>query len=464
MPQSLWRDVEVASLGALKAETRVAVVLDGDPAAAGLTVAALEAQSYPAHLIEVIEPGSGRQPDADAVILLAAGTAPGPEFVEAHARWHHSAADVVVFGPLAPEGSPDEEPLALVSDLTRDFTDPAGGHHLAAAEGSLSVRSDLYREAGGPGAAAPEVSRLDLAQRLDSAGALFAAEPQARATGSPAGVALAVAAAVESGARLELDLPAIAAVVALPPFREPASPRRHVRPAVTVNLRVDASTPAEDALATIDRALAGRLGDLELLVDLDDAHPGRAEIAAAVDADARASFERSSLEAACESPFQVTVPPQAALDGRTLADLHELALGERAGALHVTVPGAAPQDAMLEVVSTAGWRRAKRLAAATGEEPLQVIGRLFGERWLSGVEVSTRMHGVDEPQVTEHGPLAAATNLDHERWAHLRFRERADDHAGRARELERRTLAERLRARAERHAAERLEARLAERD
>jgi hypothetical protein len=74
------------------------------------------------------------------------------------------------------------------------------------------------------------------------------------------------------------------------------------------------------------------------------------------------------------------------------------------------------------------------------------------------------MHGVDEPQVTEHGPLAAATNLDHERWAHLRFRDRADDQAERARELERRTLAERLHARAERQAAERLEARVAERD
>jgi hypothetical protein len=464
VPQSLWRDVEVAPLGALEAEARVAVVLDGDPAAAMPTVAALEGQSYPAHLIEVVEPGSGSEPDADVVILLAAGTVPAQEFVEAHARWHHAVADAAVFGPLAPEEDPEGDPLGLVADLTRDLTDLAGAHHLAAAEGSLSVRRDLYTEAGGPGTAAPEHLRLDLAQRLDSAGALFAAEAEARATGSPPGVARAVAAALESDRRLELDLPAISAIVALPPFREPASPRRHVRPAVTVNLRVDASTPAADSLATIDGALAGRLGDLELRVDLDDEHPGRAEIAAAVDADARASFERSSLDEGCESPFQITVPPQAALDPRTLADLHELALEESAGALHVTVPGAAPQDAMIEVVATRAWRRASRLAAATGEEPLQVIGRLFGERWLSGVEVSTRMHGVDEPQVTEHGPLAAATNLDHERWAHLRFRDRADDLAERARELERRTLAERLHARAERQTAERLEARLPERD
>ena len=118
---------------------------------------------------------------------------------------------------------------------------------------------------------------------------------------------------------------------------------------------------------------------------------------------------------------------------------------------------------MIEVVSTAAWRRAKRLAGATGEAPEQVIGSLFGERWVSGVEVSTRRHGVDEPQVTEHGPLAAATDLDHERNAHLRFRERADDLAERAATLGRRTLAERLRARRERQAAERVEARLLQR-
>ena len=115
---------------------------------------------------------------------------------------------------------------------------------------------------------------------------------------------------------------------------------------------------------------------------------------------------------------------------------------------------------MIEVVATAAWRRAERLAGATDDPPEAVIGRLFGERWMSGVEVSTRAHGVEEPQVTEHGPLAAATDLEHERNAHLRFRERADDLAERAATLAERTLAERLRAREERRAAERAESRL----
>jgi hypothetical protein len=76
------------------------------------------------------------------------------------------------------------------------------------------------------------------------------------------------------------------------------------------------------------------------------------------------------------------------------------------------------------------------------------------------VEVSTRRHGVDEPQVTEHGPLAAATDLGHERNAHLRFRERAEDLAERAAFLAERTLQERLEARKERRVAQSVEARL----
>jgi hypothetical protein len=292
---------------------------------------------------------------------------------------------------------------------------------------------------------------------------VFAADSEALAHGSPGELAATVARSVVAGEPLELALPTAATLVPLPPFREVASARRHTRPALAVNLSVETATPADEALATIRGALAGRLGDLELRVQVDESHPGFQRISEAVAADPRAGLDASSLDEATDAPFQVTVPWQAALDPRTLADLHELALGEDAAALHVTVPGEAPQDAMIEVASTAAWRRARRLAAATGEEAEAIIGRLFGERWISGVEVSTRRHGVDEPQVTEHGPLAAATDLEHERNAHLRFRERAEDLAERAATLADRTLAERLRAREERRAAERVEARLQQR-
>lgn len=458
VPQRLWRDIDVAPLDEFKGEASVSVLLDGDAGGSAATAEALARQTYPAELVDVIELGSGREPEGEIVILLAAGDEPEPDFIAAHARWHHAATDVVTFGSLG-AGENEEEPLSLVVDLTRDFTDLAAGHHLAAAEGSVGMRRDLYAVAGGAGTAPLDVWRLDLAQRLHCAGAVFAGERAAHARGRPRGLARAVASAAAEGETLELQFPGAAALLGLPPWRVPASARRHRRAAVVVNVGVDGATP-DEALTTVAGVLDGRLGDLELRVQAPEGSPAHAALAAAVEADPRASLAPSSLEGACEVPVQVKLPALAALDPRTLADLHELALGEGVGALHVTVPGAAPQDAMIEVFSTAAWRRSKRLAEAGGEAPEEVLGRLFGERWVSGVEVSTRRHGIDEPQVTEHGPLAAATDLDHERRAHLRFRERAEDMAERAATLDQRALSARLRARAERRAAQRVESRL----
>ena len=461
VPQGLWRDIEPPDLGSFAPEARASLILDGDPGAARPTADALAAQAYPSELVEVIEPGSGAEPTGDVVIVLAAGTVPSPEFLAAHVRWHQVVADAVSFGPVGSDRDADDSSLGLIRDLTRDLTDLAGGHHLAAAEGSLGMRRDLYDEAGGAGGASPGLARLDLAHRLLTAGGVFVAEPAAWAQGRVGEFAAAVARACAASETLENSYPEAAALVALPPFRALASPRRHERPALAVNVPVAAGTAAGDALATIAGVLGSETGDLELRVQIDDSHPGYGEVAAAVDGDPRAVLVSSSLGEPCEAPFQVTVPPTATVDPRTLGDLEELALGEDAGALHVTVPGIAPQDAMIEVVTTAAWRRAQRLAAASGEDPGLIIARLAGERWVSGVEVSTRGHGIEEPQVTEHGPLAAASDIRHERNAHLRFRERADDLTQRAATLAERTLAERLRARAERQAAERVEARLA---
>ncbi len=437
------------------------MLLDGDAGAAGATARALSAQTHPSDLVDVIEPGPGAEPTGDVVIVLAAGALPVPEFVAAHARWHETVADAVSFGPVGADRAADDSSLGLIRDLTRDLTDLAGGHHLAAAEGSLGMRRDLYREAGGAGGAASGLRRLDLAHRLHTAGAVFVAEPEAWAAGPAGEFAQAVARACAASETLETSYPVAAGLVALPPFRALASPRRHARPALAVNVPVGTDNAAGDALATIEGVLRSETGDLELRVQIEDSHPGYGEVAAAVEADPRAAIAPSSLGEACEAPFQATIPPVTALDPRTLGDLEELALGEDAGALHVTVPGIAPQDAMIEVLATAAWRRAQRLAAATGEEPELIVARLAGERWVSGVEVSTRGHGIEEPQVTEHGPLAAASDPKHERNAHLRFRERANDLTQRAATLAERTLAERLRARAERQAAERVEARLA---
>ncbi len=92
-------------------------------------------------------------------------------------------------------------------------------------------------------------------------------------------------------------------------------------------------------------------------------------------------------------PYQVDLPAVAVPDERTFEDIHDLMTKEGVGALHVTVPGELPRNAMVEVVATGPLARSRRVAAATGEPVETVLGQLFGERWVSGVEVSIRRRG-----------------------------------------------------------------------
>jgi hypothetical protein len=494
VPGNDWTLLDVPAAAELEPAAAVSVIVEaGDPTGAALTAASLEAADYPRSLLEVLGPGDAREPRGDVLMILGAGTIPAPDALAAHARWHHAAADAVSLGPVTPieaEGvSPDalrssadgpaladlleprqagDDPFGLILDLTAKLTDLEGGLFLGAALGTLAVRRDTYLAAGGAarGGLPVHLRRLDLAYRLACAGAVFVPEPSARAWTvagrAEAGLAGAIAAAAAAGRTIELEHPAAASLVPLPPFRALPSPRRFRRPAVVVDVDA-ASEPAAEVLATIEPVLGGRLGDLELRIQAAGDHPEREALAAAAERDPRVTLAPPSTEAFCESPFQVLLPAVALPDPRTIADLHSMLAVEGTGALHVTVPGAPPDETMVEAVATGPLARARRVAAATGEEVEAVLGRLFGERWVSGVEVSVRRHGVDEPHVTEHGPLAAATDADHERIQHLRFRDRADDLEARATAQEARILAERLRAREERLRAEQLERMLRER-
>src|SRR5215211_953468 len=229
-------------------------------------------------------------------------------------------------------------------------------------------------------------------------------------------------------------------------------------------MRVRARSPG----ALLDGLQPGGPGAVDRRGCRRSAHPGARPpgdrlgdpASAAADRDPRARIAPPSTEGFCASPFQVLIPAVARPDRRTVADLHRLLVAEGVGALHVTVPGAPPQDTMIEAIASGALARASRVAEASGEAPEMVLGNLFGERWLSGVEVSVRRHGVEEPHVTEHGPLSAATDVEHERIQHLRFRDRADDLEAQADAQAAKVLAERLRVRKERRRAERLEAKL----
>jgi hypothetical protein len=495
VPGNLWTEIEPPELGRLPSAPQVSVVveaLDGASAAdLELTLAGLEHQSYPTDLIETLSPGADdgeREPAGEVLIFVTAGAVPGPSMVEAHVRWHLAVADAVTAGPMRPldptgleagrvheaaaagevatvfDSRPGEgpEPLGLLEDLTRGLTEFDQGLYRAAALGNVGMRRATHAAIGGESAEpGGHLRRLDRAQRLACFGAVFVPEPAAVCWAAHAGT---LAAAV----RLDPDDPdsasapiGAAALIPAPPFRRLPSPRRFRRPAMIVNLDAAGATADElsDAIETI---VDGRCGDLELRIQLTSEHPEHAAIEAAVAADERVALAGRSTESFCASPVQVTMPGVVMPDRRTLGDLCELVISERVGAIRVTVPGVHPDEAMVHAYASGPLARARRVATITGEPLDQALIRLFGERWMSGVEVSLRPHGVDEAEITEHGLLAPATDLDEERTKHLRYRRLSGDLATRAATQDKRLVKERLRVRAARIRADRVEALLAD--
>lgn len=528
VPGNRWTAIAVAEIGALSPSARVSVVISGDDPddRLALTLAAVARQTYPASLTEVVvatdsasgeaalraaasgvdlrldaprgSGAAGGGADAargDVLIFLPAGALPDSTLIEAHARWHHAVQDAVSSGisrridaralqaadveraaragdleglvaPCLSGERADEDTLDAYLESTRDLTEWRPDLFRVAAQASVSMRAETYREAGGAGDVADErLARLDLAYRLDCLGCVFVPERAARTFDHYPDAAVAAQGAAGSAGQDVAPASADQRVGGLIPavgFRPRGTGRVFARPAMVVNVAVGEEGAAE-ILGTVDAVLRGRFQDLELRLTVAADHPEHHLIEEACAADPRIVLGPPSAEGRTECAHQVTLPAIAVPDDRTFEDIQELMTEEGMGALHVTVPGELPRRAMVEAVATGPLARARRVAAVDGEEPEAVLGRLFGERWVSGVEVSIRRRGAAEPQVTEHGPLAPATDLEHERTQHLRHSSRAATNQAKADRYAKRAARERLRAREERQRAERLEAEIARR-
>lgn len=433
----------------------------------------------------------------DVLLFLPAGALPDRGLVKAHARWHHAVADAVSVGtshgvdagslevadvpraqregaldallaPSLPPGRGDEEVLEKYLERTRELTERRPDLFRVAARGSVAMRAETYRAAVGaePTHALDQaMARLDLAYRLDCLGCVFVAERAARSFDHYPDTGPALRGAVDDlledqPVETARPDPRVADLIPAAGFRSRDSSRMHTRPAMVVNVAVG-DEGAEEVLETVDGVLRGHFQDLELRLVGADEHPDRELIEQACASDPRIAIGPPSLAGRSLAAYQVSLPAVAVPDERTFEDIHELMTEEGMGALHVTVPGELPRLAMVEAVATGPLARAERVAAVDGEDVEIVLGRLFGERWVSGVEVSIRRRGAPEPQVTEHGPLSRATDLDHERAQRLRHSSRAATNQGKADRYAERAERDRLRARAERRRADAIEARIA---
>ena len=207
VPYNDWRRLPVAALAAFVPTEAVSVVIpcyQAPAATLAKTLASLERQRFPRHLLEVVLVDDGSEPplqappspldvkvvrqerrgygtwrarnngvDAaahDIVLFLDADELVEEEWISAHARWHQAAADVLTAGPrwhVATEGL-DVEAIRrgnlrrLLADLptdppwSRDYY-ARSDEQLAKADdlfhvvvgGNFGMRKAFYREVGG---------------------------------------------------------------------------------------------------------------------------------------------------------------------------------------------------------------------------------------------------------------------------------------------------------------------------
>ena len=205
-----WRSLDVATVDAFEPVLPVTVVIPyfEAPEALALTLAGLERQTYPRELFDVIVVDDGsseplrldesaplrvkviHQPDrgfgaararnngakaasGDILLFLDCDMVPEAGWLEAHARWHHAASDVLTLGfrkhvevdGITPEavlaragslaelfaGRPAEEPQWIEDRMARTDLLTSGDENIfrAVTSGNLGVSGDFFAAAGG---------------------------------------------------------------------------------------------------------------------------------------------------------------------------------------------------------------------------------------------------------------------------------------------------------------------------
>ncbi|MBP2704801.1 glycosyltransferase [Microbispora sp. RL4-1S] len=333
-----------------------------------LTLAALAAQTYPSHLLEVVVVDDGDHPmppldgpmpartrivrpapgvwgkpaacvagaeiaDGDVIHFLDADVVPFPDHVEAHMRWHHLASYLVVLGRLRFVPGLDEVPanevLAAIeagaldklfpdADGTPQWTEERWDQTADLREAGLkafsvmvgataSLPAALFRAAGGLDRTLVLGEDTELGYRLAQAGAVFVADRAARARHIGESTVMRREQEVKRH-----NWPYLAERV--PAFRwlrrHPA--RRYLVPYVEVVVAAgDASF--EEVRGTVDAVLASRLPDVSvrIVAPWSRLRGGRRDALRDPDLDlrlVRACYEGESRVAFCESVPDVCFP------------------------------------------------------------------------------------------------------------------------------------------------------------
>ena len=411
-----WTTVELPSLEAFEPSCPLSVIVPyfEAPAELARTLAALEAQSYPRELFEVIvvddasdpplelpsspldvrllrQEGAGfglararnngaRAAGHEILVFVDADLMAEKELLAAHARWHHALSDAVTLGmyrrvsvgglsvstvrdrsgslsDLLGDRDSDPPPLAEYLDKANDLNTKRDDIFRAVSGGNLGMRRRFLDEIGGFDETFTRYGGEDteLAYRAYTRGSLLVPVREAMAwhQGRPEGNQddKQRDAAIQRGK--------IANLIAHPAYRRAAPGRTFVVPAYVVTIR-PAGAPPERVLDLVETILGGAIHDLVVRVEVPDQDDGFAWLGSRLAGDPRVRMggSPSALDEFPASPFHVVVEAG--------ADFNRDLIGSLRAGLGTCVVGKALGT---QVSITRAWalRRAQRTGLSVEE-------------------------------------------------------------------------------------------------
>lgn len=421
-----WTDLAVPDLEGWTPSRAVTVVLPyyQAPEALARTLAGLAAQTYPSDLTEIIVVDDGSDPPleladpavnvvhqedrgfglararntgaaragGEIIAFLDCDMVPGRDWLAAHARWHHVAADAVVngfrrhvdFDGLGAEqvgaavagdrmedllaGRPVDEVEWIDFHMARTAELTAGHHDAfrAITGGNLSVRADTFRAMGGYDESFTRWGAEDteLAYRAYVWGALLVPERAALAWHQGRG-ATPDDAEQES---LRIQRAKIASLIAHESFRPDRPRRTYLVPRIVVTVH-GAEAPPERVIASVDALLDSDSADLAVVVEMD---AGREEhVREHYRGEVRVAIARPGSGAASHPAAWARLDLVAGT--RVGPGTIDLLIDRLDDVGMITIPQPDGSEAVARL--TRAWQRAARL---DGQDPVAAVGRLFG--------------------------------------------------------------------------------------
>ena len=348
-----------------------------------------------------------RNAKSDIIVFIDCDMIPERQHLAAHARWHHAAKNLITIGfrfhadfdDLTPDdiatavgsGRVDglfpadhaKRPEWIEGHMTRtnDLLGSVEDQYLAMSGGNLGIDKALYWAAGGNNEDFARWGGEDneFAYRAMQLGAVVIPERQAVCWHQGEGHEPSL----EEREAIRLQMATLKNLIADESMRSGSPGRGYSVPRLTVH--VDPfDHEAERVAAGVDSLLASDFTDLVIGIGTPKSASDAQWLRDTYGPDSRVypDTTESDLENRFQySPLRMSLPAAYGLDADALPQLVGQLGGAGVGALHITLPGLAPKLRMAKATLTRAVNRAQAIDSTATDE---LIGRLFGERWLSG--------------------------------------------------------------------------------